>query len=314
MGDPVEHSLSPRVHNAGFEDAGVWSDASGVVAGGVYLPLPVPPGYEHFKATVLALLDHARLTLCGVSVTIPHKENLLRLAMEQRAAASKGNAAAPSWDIDEISRACGAANTLVVERDAEGGVRLCRVMNTDAPAAVACLRDVVGDMKGRRVALVGAGGVARGIAAGLLLAGVRVVVAGRTRERAEAMVAAFEAAGLAGEITVVEPGDIGGCDAYVNCTPVGMAGGPAPADSPLDVGTLAAATSGSAPVVMDTVYNPLETPLLRDARAAGFRTIDGLEMFVRQASLQFHAWTGREPAPGLFDKVARDALGAPKKP
>jgi shikimate dehydrogenase len=62
------------------------------------------------------------------------------------------------------------------------------------------------------------------------------------------------------------------------------------------------------------VYNPLETPLLRDARAAGFRTIDGLEMFVRQASLQFHAWTGREPAPGLFDKVARDALGAPKKP
>jgi shikimate 5-dehydrogenase len=95
-----------------------------------------------------------------------------------------------------------------------------------------------------------------------------------------------------------------------------MKGGPAPDDSPLSVAAIAydvaMAKSGGArpPIVMDTVYNPLETRLLAEARAAGFRTIDGLSMFVRQAELQFRAWTGHEPASGSYETLARRALFA----
>ena len=317
IGDPVEHSLSPHVHNAGFEELGAWPDASGQGAGGVYLPLPVPSGYEHFKATLLALLDHPRLTLSGCSATIPHKENLLRLAIEQRAAAGtdSGVEGGVEWEIDELSAACGAANTLIVERSATGEVRACRVTNTDSPAAVGCLRDSLGELEGLRVGLYGAGGVARGIGAGLLAVGAKVVIAARSRAQAEGVATALRGFTPTGEIDVVEPGDLTACDAYVNCTPVGMSGGPAPEESALDVAALSQASDGAAAgiVVMDTVYNPRETPLLRQTRAAGFRTIDGLAMFTRQAELQFRAWTGRDPSPGLFDRIARGALDGPKK-
>ena len=138
----------------------------------------------------------------------------------------------------------------------------------------------------------------------MLGAGAAVVVFNRTRERAEKMVEDLRGVGP------TEAGELGGVgqarsDALVNGTPIGMRGGPAPKDVPFAVDQL-----GRGVVVMDTVYNPLRTPLLNAAEKAGLKTVDGLCMFVRQAALQFEAWTGK-PAPlSLFDRVARESLSA----
>jgi len=96
-------------------------------------------------------------------------------------------------------------------------------------------------------------------------------------------------------------------EVVVNATPVGMRGGPRPEASPVPVAALAADRPDT--VFFDTVYRPLETPMLRAARAAGCRVISGLEMFTRQAASQFAAWTGRDAPMSLFDRVARESMG-----
>jgi 3-dehydroquinate dehydratase/shikimate dehydrogenase len=290
IGWPVGHSLSPRVQNAAF--AAIGADA-------VYLPLPVPPEYEHFKATLGALIDHAGLDFGGCSVTLPHKENLVRFAGEERA---RG---ACDWAVDELARLCGAANTLVVERSTGGEVVRCRVLNTDAPAATACLRAELGDLAGKRVMVIGAGGAARAIAAGLVSERATVVVVNRTPQRAEALARELmERTRGPGSIAPGTEESLAEAHAIVNCTPVGMTGGPAPGSLPL--AHEAIARSGRQTVVMDTVYAPLETPLLRQARQRGLRTIDGLGMFVRQAALQFEAWTGRAAPAEVMERAARE--------
>lgn len=311
IGYPVEHSRSPAVHNAGFDAIGEWTDPSGSRAGAVYLPLPVPDEYEHFKATLHALIDHPRLTFSGCSVTIPHKEHLVRFAQESGA----------GWELDRLSVACGAANTLVIERNAAGEATRFRVLNTDADAATRLLAPPLGQgagLKGRRVALVGSGGVARAIGAGLLLAGAVVRIYGRDAAKASALADRLRPLGPDGAAVkgaAMTELELARCDAIVNCTPVGMKGGPAPDASPFDVAALriAHAELGPAappPLIMDTVYAPVETPLLAAARAAGFPVIDGLGMFVAQAEAQFRAWTGVAPPPGLFARAA----GEPQTP
>jgi 3-dehydroquinate dehydratase/shikimate dehydrogenase len=293
VGWPVGHSLSPVVHNAGFDETGF---------DGVYVPWPVQAdaaspdaSYASFKATVLELVHHPRLDLAGLSVTIPHKENLVRLARES------------GWEMDAASEATGAGNTLVVERGAE--VR-ARVANTDAPALAACLAAAVGGLEGRRIAVLGAGGVARAAAYGLSGAGAQVVILNRTRARAERLVADIARAGggSAGDVRVGEMGELEtvAFDAVVNGTPVGMESGPEPERSPIDAGMLAQIQPGA--VFMDTVYRPLRTPFLRQAEEAGIRTIDGVGMFVSQAEAQFRMWTGLEPPPRLFENRTRAAL------
>ncbi|MCZ6837372.1 MAG: type I 3-dehydroquinate dehydratase [Planctomycetota bacterium] len=265
IGWPVGHSLSPKIHNAGFD---------AIEHDGVYLPLPVPKEYEHFKATVGSLIDDERLDFRGASVTIPHKENLIRFVMER------------GGSIEPMAGFIGAANTLVVNED--GSIE---AINTDCPAAIKalCARlDIEPDaLQGKRVAILGAGGVARGIVAGLAQLGAKVTIFNRSQNRAEAMVEAFrELAPIAiGEALqlIDERFDI-----YINGTPLGMNGGPDPEASPLPDG---APLEGA--LVMETVYNPVETPLIRQAEANGAITLDGLAMFVRQAGTQFKHWTGR---------------------
>jgi 3-dehydroquinate dehydratase/shikimate dehydrogenase len=274
IGWPVAHSRSPEVHNAWFRERG---------ADAVYLPIPVPPEYEHFKATVAELVEFAPLDFRGASVTLPHKEHLVRFVRERDGA------------VEALAARIGAANTLLVE---PGGAVSCA--NTDAPAAVAALcvgmvieRDA---LRARRVAVLGAGGVARAVAAGLADEGATVVVFGRNAERVRAMCDdLMRGAGGAGASCGafdgrVIPGRAGeescGCfHAIVNCTPVGMQGGPDPDGNPLpDDMSLDGVT------VMDTVYAPRETPLLRESRSRGARTVDGWQMFERQARLQSERW------------------------
>lgn len=293
MGWPVGHSLSPLVHNAAFERLG---------HDGVYLPLPAPAGGEGastadddllFKSTLLPLIDYSPLDLSGLSVTLPHKERLVRLAREQ------------GWMLDAASQATGSANTLVIDRTR--GAVSARVANTDIAAAVDSLRDATGDLKGRRVAVVGAGGVGRAIAWGLAAEGAHVLLYAREARKVDAAAREVSERLPAGSGVIsgreLQPGTpIDPVDACVNATPVGMMGGPDPSG--------VAFTFVGTPVVFDTVYNPIRTPLLARATEAGCRTVDGVSMFVRQAVAQARLFTGREDADlyVLFDRLVREEL------
>lgn len=294
MGWPVGHSLSPLVHNAAFERLGF---------DGVYLPLPVPTGGEAasvadndllFKSTILQLLDYSPLDLSGLSITLPHKERLVRLAIER------------GWVIDPPSIATGSANTVVVSR--RGGEPSVSVLNTDIEAAVGPLREAFGSLKGRAIAVVGAGGVGRAVAWGLAAEGAAVELFAREPEKSESaarIVSEQLPAGSGGiSARTLRPGLVlDSVEACVNATPVGMKGGPDPEGVPF-------AFSGT-PLVFDTVYNPLRTPLLKLAEEAGCRVVDGVTMFVRQAVAQARLFTGQRDADlhVLFDRLVREELG-----
>lgn len=268
VGDPVEHSRSPAMHNAGFERVGF---------DGVYLPLPVAPGYESLKATLTELLASDSLDLMGLSVTMPHKENLLRLAREQ------------GWAIDDLAGRCGAANTLLRDSDT------IRVMNTDGPAVVGCLERAGVEWNDAPVLVLGAGGMAQAAAFALADAGAIVHIHNRTAERARDLASKIENATHLDSLD--NPPSM---RAIVQCTPIGMAGGPAPGESPIPTDALSDAA------IVETVYHPRETPLVKAATARGLRVIDGLDVLVTQAAAQFRAFTGHDAPTDLF----REASGA----
>jgi 3-dehydroquinate dehydratase/shikimate dehydrogenase len=295
VGWPVAHSRSPAFHNARFAEHGY---------DGVYLPLPVPGEWEHFKASIGALVDHERLDFAGASVTIPHKEHLVRFVRER------------GGEVDADAAWLGAANTLVVRPLGTPDAQRLYATNTDMPAAVEVLsaalatrgrarEDALADalagaLEGARVAVLGAGGVARAVAGGLALAGATVVVFNRTRAKAEALATALSGRARAnGGATRVVAGDERDFDcnapscerfhAFVNCTPLGMEGGPDPKGSAMPDD----AFLDDSVVVMDTVYAPKETPFLREARARGAVTVDGEAMFLKQAELQSELFRAR---------------------
>ncbi len=285
IGWPVAHSLGPVIHNAGYEKIGY---------DGVYLPMPIGPEYVHFKATVGSLVDHGTLTFRGASVTAPHTENLVRFVEER------------GGRVDETARRLGAANTLVV-----GTAGSVECTNTDAPAILASLCGAMGigppELRDVPIAVLGAGGVARSVVGAVADAGASVVIFNRTRRRADVLADRFrDCRDVAGRALRVSAGDLdsiadGRYRIFVNCTSVGMAGGPAPDASPLPE----AVTLDESVVVFDTVYAPPRTPLLRQAEAAGAQSVGGLDMFLRQAALQFLAWTGREAPIDAFRESLR---------
>ncbi|HZW06072.1 MAG TPA: type I 3-dehydroquinate dehydratase [Phycisphaerales bacterium] len=285
MGWPVEHSLSPAVHNAGFEAVG---------HDGVYLPLPIAPEFEPLKATLLEFIDHPRLNFGGCSVTLPHKEHLVRLARQM---VQDGD---DRWTLDALAARCGAANTVVVVRDSLGEPVRIDVRNTDAPAAAALLAGV----ETRSAAILGSGGTTRALAAALSSAGWKVKIVSRVISRAQKLVDELALPGIAAaDAIAVADEEIG---ALVNCTPVGMAGGPDPSGTPIDPGVLRNLPPRC--VVADVVYNPLRTPLLMEAERQERKTISGLAMFTAQAAEQFRLWTGKAAPERLFERVARETL------
>lgn len=306
IGSPnaVSHSLSPLVHNAGFEAIG-WD--------GVYLPLPIAADeaseentYLSFKATLDALLDHEGLGLAGASVTMPFKEALCRWAGEH----------GQGVGVDEQSRSIGAANTLAVSPSQQLALH-----NTDADAIATLLRRELNAsahgqsaLAGKRIAIIGAGGVARAAAWACASRGATVIVYNRTRDNADAITrdvtSRLSAAGLASDGRVVatdfELLPKACAEAFINCTPIGMSGGPEPKGLAAPVEEMGACPTDA--VFMDTVYRPVDTPMLRAARDRGFRTIDGVSMFVEQAAAQFALWTGHPAPKALFERICREAL------
>lgn len=223
-----------------------------------------------------AAVDAVRtLGLGGLMVTMPHKADVI-----------------PALDrLTPAAEALGAVNSIWWDGDVLVGD------NTDGPGLVAALAHDGVDVAGRRCVVLGAGGAARSIVWALGAAGASSVgVCNRTRSRAE------DAASLAGPIgSVAGDAEIAAAEIVVNATSVGMGADPDdPAALPLDPALL-----HPGQVVLDAVYQPLETALLRAARRAGAQPIDGLGMLVHQAAITIGRWIGTPPDVTVMDAAAR---------
>ena len=280
VGAPVGHSMSPAIHNAGFDAIGF---------DGVYVPLLVQAGYESFKAFAETLIRFEPLDLSGLSITIPHKENALRYAMEN------------GFEIDELAARIGAVNTFVLPNKGRGVPP--RAFSTDYAAILDTITASLGitreGLKDLRVAVVGAGGTGRTAVAALRHFGAKVSIFNRTPERAIDLGLEFGAVAKSIENLSKEPYDV-----YVNATSLGMS--PNVDASIFD--DEVPPTLGTSTLVFDTVYNPIETKLLRVAKAAGAKTASGVEMFVRQAVGQFDAWTGSTAPVDVMRAVVEQRL------
>ncbi len=270
VGQPVEHSLSPDLHNTAFGEAGV--DA-------VYLTFPVEASYESFKAFMLEALARPWLDLGGLSVTIPHKEHALRFVRER------------GGNVDAAAEGAGAVNTLRIgpEQSVEG-------FNTDVPAVMEAITALLGrqpaELRGLQCAILGAGGVARAVVAALAPLGAAITIYNRTPARAERL--ASETRCVARPWSERERLD---CELVVNCTSVGL--GIGNVESPL-----AAEALRPGMFVLDTIYRPAETKLVALAAARGCRAANGVSMFVEQAARQFSLWTGASPPRAQMSAIA----------
>jgi shikimate dehydrogenase len=263
----------PVAHSRSPRLHGYWLEKYAI--DGAYLPLAVPP--ERIGQALAAL---PALGFAGCNVTVPHKEEAL-------AAVDR---------VEETAERIGAVNTIVVEEDGS-----LTGSNTDAYGFMANLRAGVGDWRHDRPALVlGAGGAARAIIVGLLDDGVPGIrLCNRTQSRAESL-----ADELGPGIDVVPWSErseaCAGSGLLVNTTTLGMAG-----KAPLEIFLTELDAEA---VVSDIVYAPLETDVLRSARARHLRCVDGLGMLLHQARPGFAAWFGREPEVdgGLRDFILAD--------
>jgi len=252
IGWPIGHSRSPLIHNYWLKHYGI---------AGAYRREAVPP--QDFRDFVLSLSERGYV---GANVTVPHKEEALRLA-----------------EGDECARAVGAANTLWLDRG-------LHATNTDVEGFLdnldACAPQWDRDLS--KAVVIGAGGAARAVIYALLSRGTAsITVVNRTADRAAALREKFGAA--------VRPAGWDERDAelddatlLVNATTLGMAGQPG---LDIDAGHL----PGDA-VVADLVYVPVVTPLLANAKGRGLRTADGLGMLLYQAVGGFTRWFGVKPA------------------
>jgi shikimate dehydrogenase len=255
LGDPVDHSLSPAMHNAAFAATGLPH---------VYLRYRVPP------QALAAALDEARaLGMGGLNLTIPLKEVALGLVDRLTPAAQQ----------------IGAVNTIIFERR---GDRLVGD-NTDARGFMAAIRGRM-RLRGQTVVILGAGGSARAIGTALAHSGcARLVVANRTAARGERLASRLADLGGTPVASIplssrALPEALGDAVLVVNTTPAGLAGASLPVDP--------AATSRQC-LFVDLVYGARPSRFLARAARARRRTLDGSLMLLHQGALAFEAWTGR---------------------
>ncbi len=269
IGDPIEQSLSPAVHNAAFRALGLNK---------VMVPFLVPNGELAAFFRELMWLD-----LKGVSVTIPHKQDIVPMLQQCEGA---------------VERA-GACNTVLIQ---EAGRRVG--YNTDYRAAMESLESAMGGegteesaspLLDKHVLILGAGGVARSIAFGLARRGAHVTITNRHDDRAARLA---EEVGCRAVTWSARASTL--ADVLINTTPVGMYPN-------LDDTALPPAAFGrSGIVVFDTIYHPENTMMLKLARERGCQTVSGVDMFVRQAAIQFKLYTGQDaPVELMREEVKR---------
>lgn len=252
FGNPVAHSLSPLMHQAAFGRMGIEA---------LYVPFCV----QDLKAAVQGIRG---LDIRGVSVTHPFKTEVMKYLNE----------------MDEAARRIGAVNTVFNHQGVLKGV------NTDWLGFVLSLKECI-EIKGKRFAVLGAGGAARGILYGLIQEGGQPIILNRTISKAEKLAHEFGCAFLSLSDTEKLEAEV-----LINTTSLGMAPNvdrsPFPQEHLKKFGW-----------VMDIIYNPLKTRLLQEAEEAGCKTISGLGMFVHQGAEQIKIWTGLEPPRAYMHEV-----------
>jgi len=270
IGDPIEHSLSPIMHNAAFEARKLDF---------VFLAFRV-------KSTEVgnAVAGMRALNIRGLNVTMPHKSSVINHLDR----------------VDLSAQIVNSVNTILNEENLLFG------FNTDGVGALKALRENGVEPKGRKVLLLGAGGAARAIAYTLAKEADELAVLNRTvkqaRELAKLLEKSLNKKVIAGSLS---PGDIQrnieDSDILVNATSVGMK--PKPDESPVATKALRSNLA-----VMDIVYNPMETKLAKDAKAAGAQVISGVEMLIYQGAASFEIWTGKSAPVEVMREAALNHL------
>jgi shikimate dehydrogenase len=271
IGNPVGHSLSPALHNAGFNALGLDF---------VYVAFRV----EDLKSAVGGM--RAMENFRGMSVTIPHKIEIINYLD----------------DVAEVDRYIGSVNTVINENGRLYG------FGTDGPGALKALLDAGVSLVGMKVLILGAGGASRAIAFTLArFAALDCLVILDINEPVMHVLAEDLRAGTSVPVeTAYLDNDsiaerVPKADIIINCTPVGM--------HPKEDSTLIpAGFFKKRQVVFDVVYTPLETRLLRDAKSQGCRVISGVEMFINQAALQFERFTGAGAPLEVMRQVVMERL------
>ena len=266
IGHPIAHSLSPQIHNAAFNAAAL--DA-------VYLPFDVRDLSSFMRRLVHPATREIDWRLRGLSVTTPHKQNVMDHL---------------DW-IDSGAREIGAVNTVVID-----GQRL-KGYNTDALGFISALKMQRPGLKGMRCAVIGGGGAARAAIWALLQEGAGVSVFVRDIERAKPLTKTFDV-----PIVELHSAVFKDFDVVVNTTVLGMSGH-LEQETPANAAQLCGAR-----LAYDLVYNPTETRFLREAKQVGCETLGGLSMFVAQAAGQFRLWTEREAPASVMHAAAVEAL------
>ncbi len=271
IGNPIEHSLSPAIHNAAYRHLGLDF---------VYVAHRV----EDVKNALAGMraFDNFR----GLSVTIPHKIEVMKYVDE----------------IAVVDRAIGSINTVVHEKNRLIG------LGTDGPGALKALVDAGVQLDGKAVLMIGAGGVARAIA--FTLAMHRKLRELIIMDIDQTICRGLTADLTAGTDAVVKSesmteGNLAGAmataDVIVHCTPIGM-------HPKVDASLIPVKMFRPGQVVFDAVYTPLETKLLRDAKSCGLTIISGVEMFINQAVLQFEQFTSGDAPVAVMRRVVMEHL------
>jgi len=271
IGNPVSHSLSPAIHNAGFDALGLDY---------IYLPCQVED-----VAGVLAGM-RAMHNFRGMSVTIPHKIEAMKHVDE----------------IHDADRTIGSINTIINDNGRLIG------LGTDGPGAMKALVDAGVDLAERQLLMIGAGGAARAISFTLAL---KAGLAGMELLDIDQAVVQGLAGDLARHTGISVSAEVmsdsaladamSRADIIIHSTPVGMR-------PKVEASLVPAELFRAGQVVFDVVYTPLETKLLRDARTAGLQTVSGVEMFINQAVLQFEQFTGQKAPAEVMRQVVMEHL------
>lgn len=266
MGLPVSHSVSPAMHNAAFVKIG---------ADAVYIPFEVHDAESFLRRMVNPRSREIDWNLRGLSVTAPHKMAVLKHL---------------DW-IEPAAREIGAVNTIIVEGEELRGY------NTDALGFLSPLEKSCGELSGKEVAVIGAGGAARSALWSLKRAGAKTILFARDMEKGARLAEEFGTRSLK-----LEDAGFHDFEIVVNATPLGTRGS-GEQETPATASQLRGAR-----LAYDLVYNPQRTRFLLEAEKAGCETLTGLEMLIAQAAEQFHLWMGMEAPVDVMRAAAQRAL------
>ncbi|MCE5213259.1 MAG: shikimate dehydrogenase [Methanobacterium sp.] len=269
IGDPVEHTLSPYMHNAGFKYCNL-----------DYIYVPFQVKKENLKK---AIEGAQSFSFEGLNVTIPHKIDVIKYLDV----------------LNNNAELIGAVNTIKFANEIKG-------YNTDGLGAVRAIEELK-SIKNKKIIILGAGGASRAISFQSILNGAsKIIIANRTYDKAlkltENLINKLDADVKAVTLGNELKNELTDGDILINTTPIGMY--PNINQKPLVTSSMLHEDM----IVNDIIYNPMETVHLKEARKAGAKTISGIKMLIYQGIESFKIWTGMEPPVEVFEKALMDYI------